>query len=137
MEDTASNNNPENESKSTRNNVMVNESKCDGDNRPSGRDFKEECQRGDTDANNGKENKSYHVILEPKPQHPGAALVDTKESKEPGLPQSHHATNNSNDDDGQTPQNNAVPSQDQTVDSDTIVQYAVAPKIEGEELQVI
>ena len=137
MEDTASNNNPEKESKSTRNNHIGNESKCDGDNKPSGQDFKEDDPKVDTGANDGKENNSYPVILEAKPQHTGPSLVDTKEGKEYGLPQNHHASNNSNDDDGKAPKNNVILTQDQTVESDTILQYAVAPKIEGEELQVI
>ena len=136
MEDTASNNNPEKETKSTRNNDIGNESKCDGDNKPSDQDFEEDDPRGETGANNGKENNSYPVILEAKPQHPGPALVDTKASKEHGLPQNHHASTNSSDNDGQMPENSVMPSQDPT-ESDRIVQYAVAPKIEGEELQVI
>ena len=137
MEDTASNNNPENEEKSTRNNDIDNESKCDGDNKPSGQDFQEDDPRRDTGANNGNESKSYPVILEAKPQHPGQALADTKEGKEHGLSKNEHASNTSNNDDGKTPENNVIPSHDQTVDSDTIVQYAVAPKLEGDELQVL
>ena len=136
MEDTSSNNNPENKIKSTRKDDIGNEDKCDGDNKSFGRKFEEDGQRGDPGANNGKENKSYPVILEAKPQHPGPALVDTKDCKEYGLPQNHHANTNSSDNDGQKPENNVMPSQDST-ESDTIVQYAVAPKIEGDELQVI
>ena len=137
MEDTASSNNPENESKSARNNDIGNESKHDEENKPSGHDFKEDDPKGDMGANNDKENNSYPVILEAKPQHTGPALADTKEGEEHELPQNHHASNDSNDDDGKAPKNNVMVSQDQTIESDTIVQYAVAPKIEGEELQVI
>ena len=136
MEDTLSNNNPENQIKSTRKDDIGNEDKCDGDNKPSGRELEEDGQTGDPGANNGKENKSYPVILEAKPQHPGPALVDTKDSKEHGLPHNHHSSTNSSDNDGQIPENEGMPSQDPT-ESDRIVQYAVAPKIEGEELQVI
>ena len=135
MEDTSSNNNPENKIKSTRKDDIGNEDKCDGDNKPSGRELEEDGQTGDPGANDGKENKSYPVILEAKPQHPGPALVDTKDSREHELTQTHHASTNSSDNDGQTPENNVMPSQDST-ESDAIVQYAVAPKMEEEELQV-
>ena len=136
MEDTLSNNDPENKIKLTRKDDIGNEDTCDGDNEPPGREIEEDCQRGDTGANNGKENNSYPVILEAKPQHPGPALVDTKASKEHGPPQNHHPSTNSRDNDGQIPKNEVMPSQDPT-ESDRIVQYAVAPKIEGDELQVI
>ena len=136
MEDTLSNNDTENKIKLTRKDDIGNEDTCDGDNEPPGREIEEDYQRGDTGATDGKENKSYPVILEAKPQHPGPALVDTKDGKENGLPQNHHASTNSSDNDGQIPENEGMPSQDPT-ESDRIVQYAVAPKIEGEELQVI
>ena len=84
-------------------------------------------------SNVSQERKSYPVILEAKPQHCG---LSTQTTEEEGKVKEEDASTISNVDDGEITVNGVMLPSDSPDGSTTIVQYAVAPKIEGEEIQV-
>jgi hypothetical protein len=88
---------------------------------------------GYTEANIIQQRKSYPVILEAKPQHSGLTIHNTEEE---GKFKEEDASNISNVDDGEMTVNGVMLPSDSPNGGTTIVQYAVTPKIEGEEIQV-
>ena len=93
----------------------------------------EENGIGYPEANIIQQRKSYPVILEAKPQHSGLTIHSTEEE---GKFKEEDASNISNVDDGEITVNNVMLPSDSPNEGTTIVQYAVTPKIEGEEIQV-
>ena len=93
----------------------------------------EENEVGYPGSNIIRERKSYPVILEAKPQHSGLSIQTTEEE---GKVKEEDTTNISNVDDGDITVNGVMLPSDSPDGSTTIVQYAVTPKIEGEEIQV-
>ena len=87
-----------------------------------------------TNVSNGvSERKSYPIILEVKPQHSGPALMKTGEN---GKIKEEDITNNSSLEEEQMVVNGVLLPTDASDGSATIVQYAVAPKIEEGQVQV-
>ena len=86
-----------------------------------------------TNSDDVSEKKSYPGILEAKPQHFVHAILNLAEQ---GKIKDEDNTNTSNLDDGEIPVGSVMLPTDTADGSTTIVQYAVTPKIEGEQIQV-
>ena len=84
-------------------------------------------------SNEGSERKSYPIILEAKPQHSGPALMKTVDN---GKIKEEDVANNSSMEEEQMVVNGVLLPTGTSDGSATIVQYAVAPKIEEGQIQV-
>ena len=85
------------------------------------------------DTGDIQERKSYPVILEAKPQHSGQAILNMTEEV---VAKEEDNGNNSNLNEEEITVNGVLLQPDSPNGSATIVQYAIPPKMEGEEVQV-